>query len=343
MTFRIGAVIVTGLCLIVLVVLLVATKDTSSFGPVAENPAKPAPFRKVVWVDSYHEGYAWSDGIERGLRGAMKAAHVDLKIIRLDAKRQPAEETCKAIALAAKAEIDAWQPDVIIASDDHAQKYLIVPYYRDGRIPVIFCGVNWSAAEYGYPTANVTGMVEVDLVRPLVEHLKRYASGTRVAYFAVDDLTERKLYAEHNKRFFDGKMLCFLAPAHTFASYCETFLKAQEAADMVLISNNAGVADWNDTAAEEFFRTYTAKPTGAINSWMTGYALVTFCKLPEEQGEWAMQTAQRILGGITPSAIPLTENRKGRLIINMDIAEHLNVVFTADIMKNAENHRSSQR
>jgi ABC-type uncharacterized transport system substrate-binding protein len=42
------------------------------------------------------------------------------------------------------------------------------------------------------------------------------------------------------------------------------------------------------------------------------------------------------LKGAKPSDIPITENRKGKLTINLDIAERLNVVFPAEILKNAE-------
>jgi hypothetical protein len=31
-------------------------------------------------------------------------------------------------------------------------------------LPVVFVGVNWDASPYGYPTANVTGSVEVELI-----------------------------------------------------------------------------------------------------------------------------------------------------------------------------------
>ncbi len=336
MTVRKVTTIVAGVSLVALLALSFVPRTASPSKPTPEPPPEPVHTGKVAWVDSYHQGYAWSDGIERGMRAGILGTNVELKVIRLDMKHQPDEESSIASALAAKAELDAWRPDVIIASDDPAQKYLVVPYYRGKSTPIVFCGVNWSATEYGYPTTNVTGMVEVDLVRPLIEHLRRYAPGSKVAYFAVDDLTERKLYAEQNKRFFNGTMLSFLAPEQTFAGYCETFLKAQEAADIILICNNAGIKDWNDHAAEEFFRTHTTKPTGTINTWLPAYAMVTFSKLPEEQGEWAMQAALKILDGTKPSDIPLTENRKGRLTINLDIAERLNVVFPADILKNAE-------
>ncbi len=78
--------------------------------------------------------------------------------------------------------IDSWQPDVVIASDDNASKYLIAPYYKGGDLPFVFCGLNWDASVYGFPAKNVTGMVEVAQIPQLLEVLKRHAKGDRESY-----------------------------------------------------------------------------------------------------------------------------------------------------------------
>lgn len=302
------------------------------------NTVSEAKFagKRVLWIDSYHRGYAWSDGIEESIKKVFKNTPVILKDVHLNAKRHFEDEQCKRNALRVIKEVERFKPDVIIASDDHAQKYVVVPYLKGGDIPVIFCGVNWSVEEYGYPAKNVTGMIEVDLVDSLMEYLRRYAAGDRIAHVSVDDLTERKVFNEQNKRFFNGRMKCFLAPERTFKSFKKMFIEAQKNADVIILSNNAGIADWDEKEAEKFFIENTTKPTGAINSWMPGYAMVTFCKYPEEQGEWAAITALKILSGKPISEIPITENKEGKLILNMDIAEKMNILFYPDMLRNSE-------
>jgi len=59
-------------------------------------------------------------------------------------------------------------------------------------------------------------------------------------------------------------------------------------------------------------------------------------KVPEEQGEWAAQAALKILGGTSPADIPIEQNKKGRLILNLDLAEKLNITFPPSVLKNAE-------
>lgn len=81
--------------------------------------------KKVLFIDSYHEGYGWSDGITTGIKTGLQDSGVELKVIRMDTKRNTGDAFKKEAALKAKAEIEAFKPDVVIASDDNASKFLI--------------------------------------------------------------------------------------------------------------------------------------------------------------------------------------------------------------------------
>ena len=50
--------------------------------------------RKVLYVNSYHEGYVWSDDEEKGFFKAMDRSDlpIDLKVFRMDTKRNDSEE-----------------------------------------------------------------------------------------------------------------------------------------------------------------------------------------------------------------------------------------------------------
>ena len=170
--------------------------------------------KKIVFIDSYHQGYEWSDGVEDGIHSVLDGTGVDLKIVRLDTKRNPDMEFGKQAGAQAKAEIDAFKPDVVIASDDNAQKYVIVPYYKGTNQPVVFTAVNWDASAYGYPASNVTGMIEVELPGQVVEQLKSHAKGTRVGLISIDSETERKVADVYNQRFFNGQTENLLGQDH---------------------------------------------------------------------------------------------------------------------------------
>ncbi len=290
--------------------------------------------KKILFVNSYHAGYEWSDGIEAGLQDVLKDTEVELKVVRMDTKRNQGEEFGHQAALQAKAEIEAFEPDVLIAADDNAQKYLIVPYFKDTTLPVVFNGVNWDASSYDYPASNVTGMVEVELPTQLAGHLKSYAQGERIGYLTVDSHTERKVADIYNDRFFESKMEIYWV--ETFDQFKVEFVKAQQEMDVLFIGNNAGIDRWDPDEAAAFMVENTRIPTGTINPWLAPYTLITLAKRPEEQGEWSAQTALHILDGTPVSEIPFGENKEGKLVLNLDIAAQLDVVFTPLMLRNAE-------
>jgi hypothetical protein len=296
--------------------------------------------KKVLFVNSYHQGYEWSDGIETGLQHVLAGTGVELKLVRMDTKRNPSDEFAKSAGLAAKAEIEAFKPDVVITADDNAQKYLVVPYLMDTGLAVVFCGVNWDASIYGFPTSNMTGMVEVELPDRLIEHLRTYAKGDRVGYLTVDSETERKVAEIYNERFFDGKMQVYWV--RTFDEFKEAFIKAQEEVDILFLGNNAGIDRWEQDEVEKFIADNTSIPSGTINSWLAPYTLITLAKSAEEQGEWAAQAALRILAGTPASEIPLAENKKEELILNLEIAGKLAIVFPPSMLRNAEIYGSQE-
>ncbi len=289
--------------------------------------------KKILWVDSYHQGYSWTDDMEGGMHEVLDGTGVEFKIIHMDTKRNSDEAFAQNAALQAKAEIEAFQPDVVIASEDNVQKALIVPYYKGTDLPIVFNGINWDATVYGYPTGNITGMLEMELQDQLFGILKQYAKGERVGYVTIDTETERKGVDIINKTFFNGEMKVYWAT--TQDEFQAAFLTAQQEVDIVFLGNNAGTDTWDDAAMEQFFLDNTTVPTGSVRDWMAPFVLVTLAKSGKEQGEWAAQTALSILDGTPVSEIPVTQNKKGKLIVNLVLAGKLGIVFPPSILKNA--------
>jgi ABC-type uncharacterized transport system substrate-binding protein len=311
-----------------------AAAPASDTGPAqADNSGPDYTGKKVVYVNSYHEGYPWSDSIEAGLHEVFDGTGVELKIIRLDTKNNPDEAFGQAAGVKARAEIEAFQPDAVIASDDNAQKYLVVPYLKGTAIPVIFNGVNWDGSAYGFPTSNVTGMIEVELPDQLVELLKGYAKGDRLGYITVDTETERKVVDIYNQRFFNGQMQTYWVS--TQDEFKTAFLNAQQEVDILFMGNNAGSDKWDEEEMKQFVLRNSTIPTGSINDWMAPYSLLTLAKSGKEQGVWSAQAALQILDGTPVSEIAVAENKKGEMIINLDLADKLGVVFAPSLLKSA--------
>lgn len=320
-----------------------STSTSTSGAETAQASQGQASYegKKIIWVDSYHEGYEWSNEIESGLRNILDQTALDFRIVRMDTKRNDGDAFGEEAAQKAKAEIEAFEPDVVIACDDNAQKYLIVPYFKDTDLPIVFCGVNWDASVYGYPAANVTGIVEVELVLELFEHLKEYAKGDRIVYLGPDVTTERKVTQIYNERFFEGQMRVHLVK--TFDEFKQSFIELQQEVDILYVGNKEGLEGWDDAEGETFMTQHTIVPTGSRSAWLIPYALITLAKRGDEHGEWAAQSALDIIDGKPISEIPITENQEGELFLNLDIAEQLDIAFTPAQLRNADIYDSTQK
>jgi len=286
---------------------------------------------KVLYVDSYHEGYAWSDGIARGIQQVL-GDKAELKIHRMDTKRNTSEDFKKEAALKAKAVIEEWKPDVVIAADDNASKYLVVPYYKDTSLPVVFCGVNWDASKYGFPCKNVCGMEEVSLVQPLLDNLKKFAKGQKMGFIGPEILTSH-MEQENCEKKFDIKFTAYYAK--DYEDWKVGYKKLQQECDMIFIESDGGLYKDYEADMKAFVVQNTSKPTGACYDFMAPYSLFAYAKSAEEQGEWAAGAALRILNGETPAQIGVTQNKKGQLFVNLPIAKQLGVQVPLNVLKTA--------
>ncbi len=270
---------------------------------------------KCLYVSSYHQGYAWSDGVEQGLRKVL-TGHCEIRQIDMDTKRNKSAEFKQSAALAVKQQIESWQPDVVIVSDDNAAKYVVQQFYKDAPIPFVFSGVNWTVKEYGFPYSNVTGIIEVAPLEAMLGHAIKYSGGGRKAiYLGADTLTEKKnldRVASASKKLGIELQGMLVADA---AQWKQAYLEAQKA-DFVVMGSYSGIKNWNKDELAGFAVQQARKLTVTNHDWMMPFSSIGFTKIPQEHGEWAAQTAIEILNGKSPSDIPIVANRDWDLWLN---------------------------
>ncbi|EIJ43058.1 ABC-type uncharacterized transport system, periplasmic component [Beggiatoa alba B18LD] len=312
----------------ILILLLLACSSFSPWVLAASNYTG----KKVLHVASYHSSFEWVTGLNHSIETVFKDKGIDFQVFYMDTKNHPTEAWKQEIALKAKDFIETFKPNIVIASDDDAAKYLIVPYYKESNLPFIFCGINEDIKVYGFPTKNMTGMLEVDLADVVVAHLRKYAKGNRVAILTVDGMSERKLV----QNYIDVLKLP-ISHAYfvkTFEEWKTAFLMTD--ADMLLLINYVGLEGWDTQTAIQFVEQNAHIPIGANFSWLKPFALLGITKLAEEQGTWSAQAALKIMDGVQPNDIPIAKNKDGRLFINLRIANKLGVVFNKALLQTAE-------
>lgn len=281
----------------------------------ASNTDAGAPPR-CLYVSSYHAGYEWNDGIERGLESVLQG-HCELRRFYMDGKRHLDAGFASDRAREAKALIDRWQPHVVIACDDNASKYLVMPYLKDAAVPVVFCGINWTAEPYGYPYRNTTGMIEVGPIEPLVREVREVTKGARRGMFvAADEITQYKEFEMSRQVYGRLGISISLAAVRTMDAWEAAFTAAEQSADFIVLGNNAGIVDWDDARARRHTLAHTRRFTVAYLEWMAPYSMLTMAKLADEQGEWAGKAAVQILDGTPPAKIPIVANRRWNMFVN---------------------------
>ncbi|WP_028581507.1 ABC transporter substrate-binding protein [Desulfogranum japonicum] len=300
---------------------------------------------RLLLINSYDYGYPWTRGItraaaallqvqldEQGYAKAQSTGAVLLKIEYMDTKRNVEPDFIASAVRRMEGVIEQFQPDLLLVSDDNAVKYLVVPNCRKWKFPVIFCGVNGSADEYDLPPEKVVGMVEVQLVDQIVDHLQKYAKGPRIGFLKGNDYSARKeaqFYAERLNLPLDIRLVA------TFDQWKEQYLRLQSEVDMLLIGNSSRVMGWDAQQAKVFIDRATRIPTGNWDSWMAPFALITLATQPEEQGRWIANQALKILDGVPVSQLENSQNRQAAISLNMTLAKKLGITFPANFLLQA--------
>ncbi len=289
--------------------------------------------KRILYIDSYHTGYEWSDGVADGIEGVLESTGVDYREFEMDTKNNPSESFKNDAAAAAKAEIEEFDPDVVITSDDNAFKYIVNEYYRDAALPFVFCGVNWDVSVYDGPYTNTAGMVEVALVPQLLDHLGEYAAGNRVGYIAANTTTAIKEGTNYKSVFGINLTEHYV---DTFEEWKTAYDEIQTHVDILIVGNNAGMKNWDASAARNHVETHTVVPTGSIYDFMAEFSLLSIAKDAKEQGQWAAHSALEIIDGKEPAEIGVVRNERGLVILNFNLADRLDVAFDPVLIKYAQ-------
>lgn len=291
---------------------------------------------KCLFVSSYHAGYEWNDGIERGIESVLKGK-CELDKFYLDTKRNKSEVFGKQAALRAKAYIESSKPDILIAADDNASRYLILPYFKNVKMPVVFCGINYTVEPYGYPYTNATGMIEISPVKTLFKYVEGSIKQVRWGTYLASDVISQHKEFELNHDIY-AKQGIVLTPVFvkSMREWMEAYIKVQKTSDFLILGNNGGLEDWD----KELVANFVAKEGNILSvtnyDWMIRYAMLAVSKVAEEQGEWAAKVVLAVLGGVNISDIPIIVNRRWGVQVNMSLLTVSRIKLSPSAMLHAK-------
>jgi ABC-type uncharacterized transport system substrate-binding protein len=301
--------------------------------------------KRCLYVASYHQGYAWQDGVESALIAGIKGK-CDLRVVHMDTKRNSAPEFGRSRAIEAKTLIESWKPHVVLLSDDNAVRYLLVEHFKNSLVPFVFCGVNWSIKEYGLPYANTAGMIEVNHTDEMFAAIKEILPKARRAVcLDADNESSRKVCERVES---DGRKLgmridsIFVKTAKQWMDKYRTF-QAQREIDFVVTPNDAGFAGWNREQIAAFVLEHGRKLTLGLYESMISQAMLVFVTDPREQGDYAAAVARRILEGAKPSEFPIVTNRKARVLMNTYLTERAAIAIPGTVVQTLQMSEQSKK
>ncbi len=283
---------------------------------------------KIFYLNSYHLGYGSSDQIMQGIVETLDTSNIDLRIFFLDAKRLDNEQLNTRSDLAWN-EILKHDPDIIISSDDNAMESVIVPHLKEILVPVLYCGLNWSADKYNLPTDKASGMLEILPVERCIETIRRSGYSAK----SVTVISEKSIGEIKNKTalipIFESQNLSVnyeMVP--DFDSWKAKFALSQQDRNIIFLPTNGAIQNWDHENAVYFVDQHAKVPVFTCDDFMLPYSCFGLAKIASEQGEWTAQKALEILNGKSIQEIPMTKNSRFECLINQQLCEKIQFGIT---------------
>jgi ABC-type uncharacterized transport system substrate-binding protein len=293
--------------------------------------AAAATFRVLV-VMSYHETYPWGMEIKEGIDTEL-ASSCDVRYAYLDTKNNFAGGAEKANKIHEL--YQEYRPDGVIAADDAAQSMFVVPYLKDKvKTPVMFCGVNEEATTYGYPAANVSGVLERVPIKESIAMLQQLIPSVRTfGCILKDDPSSygimRQIHEEeggYSAKLVTARYVKTLSDAVAMAKELKSRCDALFLTPMDGLPAQVGTPLTSGEATPIIVKAF-GKPTFSENSFnVKSGVLCAVIKTGQEQGATAARMLLRAMRGTPVKDIPITRNRHGKRMINVSVMKSLGII-----------------
>jgi ABC-type uncharacterized transport system substrate-binding protein len=320
---------------------------TETSKKTSPQPDQPKKQFKVLHITSYHSPWKWTDDQFQGFKDSLSGLDVQYKVIQMDTIRKSSEQWKLKIAAEARGLIDTWKPDLVFASDDDAQQY-IVKHYVNTDIPFVFCAVNAEPEEYGFTRSkNVTGVLErmhflhtVRLLKQLVPDVHKIAIITDTGKICIP--TMKRLKNEESKLPQDVEVAGYYV-LDTFEEYKKTVKDLEGKVDAL---GMLGVFEFKDKNGANV-------PLEQVQRWTVENSKLpdfTFYRDPVDKGTLCAvtvsglaqgQAAGRIARDILsknrkPASFPMKETGKGLPVVNLARAKKLNLKLDSSVLLTVE-------
>jgi PAS domain S-box-containing protein len=282
--------------------------------------AGAAPVRgNILYLNSYHDGYSWSDDIFEGLREGLQGhSEVELQVEYMDYKKYELGFLSSLLGDLYKRKFRGMHFDVIVLSDNNAFNF----YLERGAelfpgVPAVFCGINDFSPEV-ISGRDMTGVVEnFDVADTLGIALKFHPEKKRLVIIGDESVTGvaiRNQLLDATPRFKDRLDVEYWSGFDTD----ELRKQVREASDdtfFFFIPFYQSIKGRFYSAAEllEIASRNTSSPIYSSWEFLLGHGIVGGKLLSgQEHGRKAAELALRVLGGERAGDIPVVHSTPSR-------------------------------
>jgi PAS domain S-box-containing protein len=292
------------------------------FAPPSPVPqAAAASSARVLILNSYHQGYSWTDGEVAGIRSTISKAQPSAQVFieYLDWRRFPTQQNRDQVKALLTSRYGAARPDVLIVTDNPALSFALD--HRSGifaGVPVVFCGINDFQPDILSGMKNMTGVAEeIDPASTIDLALRLHARATSM--YVITDFTETGLAVRRTiqrvTQKFQGRAAFTFSPDMTLQELLNAVAALPR--DTVILAapftrDRAGVFTDIPQFTEQL-AAHTALPIYGIYEEGLGRGIVGgVLTSPSLEGEKAGELAVRILNGESADAIPVVTKQSTR-------------------------------
>lgn len=301
---------------------------------------------RILVVHSYHKGYEWTDDIQNGIDRALSDRPYDIHIIYMDTKRHTDVSWMIEAGKRALDEVKTFKPDIVITTDDNAQKYFAKELSTQPDSPrIVFCGVNAPLKEYGFPNDKATGFIgrsHLTATMKLAVALRPQIK--RVTFLSDNGISSRNAYDFYKTLDIPVKVVDYINVSN-FAQWQSAVLKANQDSDAILVTMYHTIKyASNDVVSMEPGKVmrWTVQNSkvpilGVYPFTIKDGAMMGICSSGKEHGYMAGITAIDMLTTGRPAfRYPINTSVEGAIMFNVDAVKQFNLTIPKNLSNMAQ-------
>jgi two-component system cell cycle sensor histidine kinase/response regulator CckA len=291
---------------------------------------------RILYINSYHPGYKWSDNIEKGLTKSLELSpkQLEISVEYLDSKRFP-EQDFDLQANSIEKKYSGYNHNIVVVSDNAA--FSFVKEYKEKLfpdIPLVFCGYNDFKPDVLEDISNVTGVNEEMNIDELIEIAIEVQPNVKTLAFILstvdigDQLKCEKVETFVIPKYQDQYDIVVLKNA-PISEIKEKLATLPLESALFLMGQTSEQQNGHSISPIESGRLISAvSPIPVYTLWdfhMNKGVLGGLVLKGADQGKAAAEMVLQILNGINADSIPVILKSPTRKIFDYSIMERFNI------------------